>query len=94
MLAGPASRGGQWLYGGKLSYADLVLFQSLDGVEHAFPNAIGRFRKGKKFERVFALVERVRGVDGVREYLESERRLPYGDGIWRHYPELDEQGEE
>jgi glutathione S-transferase len=25
------------------------------------------------------------------EYLGSERRLPYSEGVFRHYPELDRQ---
>ena len=94
VLAGRASRGGDWLYGGRLSYADLVLFQTLDGVAHAFPHAVRRLRHGAEFGRVWALVERVGGLPAVKDYLASERRLKYGNGIWRHYPELDEQGEE
>ena len=29
--------------------------------------------------------------DRVAAYLASDRRMPYGSGIWRHYPELDEE---
>jgi glutathione S-transferase len=28
---------------------------------------------------------------GIKEYLSSERRLAYSNGIFRHYPELDRQ---
>jgi hypothetical protein len=29
-------------------------------------------------------------MEGVKGYLESERRMGYGMGIWRYYEELDE----
>jgi hypothetical protein len=35
--------------------------------------------------------ERVRNVPRVKAYLESDRRQPYGMGIFRHYPELDDE---
>ena len=89
VLSGEASRGGEWLYGGEMTYADLVLWQCLDGTGFAFPKAVGRAREGGMYRRVFEHQERVRGVEGVREYLGSERRLEYGKGIYRHYPELD-----
>lgn len=89
VLAGEASRGGEWLYGGEMTYADLVLWQCLDGTGFAFPKAVGRCREGGGFRRVFEHQERVGGVEGVRKYLESGRRLGYGNGIYRHYPELD-----
>lgn len=28
---------------------------------------------------------------GIKEYLASDRRLPYSMGLFRHYPELDRQ---
>lgn len=89
VLAGEASRGGEWLYGGEMTYADLVLWQCLDGTGFAFPKAVGRCREGGLYRRVFEHQERLKGVQGVKEYLGSERRLGYGNGIYRHYPELD-----
>ncbi len=89
MLQGEASRGGEWLYGGQLTYADLVLWQCLDGVGFAFPVAVRRLREGGEFGRVFGLCERVEGRRNIKAYLESGRRLKYGMGIYRHYPELD-----
>lgn len=41
---------------------------------------------------VFALHERVSNEKGIKEYLASERRLPFGMGVFRYYEELD--GEE
>lgn len=44
------------------------------------------------YSLVFALHERVSSEKGIKEYLASERRLPFGMGVFRHYEELD--GEE
>ncbi|KAI4244067.1 MAG: hypothetical protein L6R42_010554 [Xanthoria sp. 1 TBL-2021] len=81
---------GVYLYGGQLTYADLVLFQGLDGVKFAFPNAVKKLRDGGKYKGVWDLYERVKGLENVKAYLESERRLGYSSGIWRHYEELDD----
>ncbi|MCJ1339642.1 hypothetical protein MMC09_004932 [Bachmanniomyces sp. S44760] len=82
--------GGEWLYAGRMTYADLVLFQALDGVSHAFPNAVRGLRDSGDYDKVWALYERVKGLENVKAYLGSDRRMKYGSGIWRYYPELDE----
>jgi glutathione S-transferase len=91
VLVGEASKGGKYLYGGKLSYADLVLFQCLDGVKFAFPNAMARLEREGKYNHVFALHKSVQERPKIKEYLASERRQQYSNGIYRHYPELDEE---
>ncbi|KAI9052657.1 hypothetical protein LZ554_003996 [Drepanopeziza brunnea f. sp. 'monogermtubi'] len=91
VLNGEASKGGTWLYGGVLTYADLVLFQCLDGLRFAFPNALTRLAKGAEYAKVFALYENVKSRPNIKQYLASGRRQQYGMGIYRHYPELDEQ---
>jgi len=90
VLSGPASGGGEWLYGAQLTYADLVLFQTLDGVTFAFPNCVGKMKESGKYSKVFELYERVKSLDKIKEYLSSDRRKEYSMGIYRHYPELDE----
>ena len=89
VLQGEASKGGEWLYGGEMTYADLVLGQCLDGVGYAFPNAVERLKRSGQYAKVFALAERVLALDNIKEYLGSERRQKYGLGLYRHYPELD-----
>jgi len=89
VLHGEASKGGEWLYGGQLTYADLVFWQCLDGVSFAFPKAVEGLKKSGKYEKVFALYERVKGRESIKAYLESDRRNNYSMGIYRHYPELD-----
>ncbi|SPO02927.1 uncharacterized protein DNG_05605 [Cephalotrichum gorgonifer] len=89
VLQGPKSGEGPWLYGGSLTYADLVLFQGLDGVKHAFPKAVEKLEKSGKYDRVFKLYNAVKEQPNIKKYLESDRRQKYGLGIWRQYPELD-----
>ena len=91
VLSGDASRGGEYLYGGQISYADLVLFQTLDGVSHAFPKCVKRLKASGKYEKVFAHYDRVRGRERIKEYLASDKRQEYSMGIYRHYPELDDE---
>lgn len=91
VLSGEASKGGEYLYGGQLTYADLVLFQTLDGVSFAFPKCLKRMKESGEYDKVFALHERVQGLDNIKAYLASDRRQKYNMGIYRHYPELDDQ---
>lgn len=91
VLSSKSSGSEGWLYGDQLTYADLVLFQGLDGVSFAFPKAVENLKNSGKYEKVFHLYDAVRSFDGVDEYLNSERRLDYSHGIWRHYPELDDE---
>ncbi|CZR64416.1 uncharacterized protein PAC_14314 [Phialocephala subalpina] len=91
VLSGEASKGGEWLYGGRLTVADLVLWQCLDGVRYAFPNATKRLEKEGQYSKVFEHQGRVKELPKIKAYLGSERRQKYGMGIYRHYPELDEE---
>ncbi len=89
VLKGAASGDGPWLYGGRLSYADLVLFQCLDGTTFQFPRALAAMREGSEYAGVFALYEAVRQCPAIKAYLESDRRQKYSNGIYRYYEELD-----
>jgi glutathione S-transferase len=76
------------LVGGRLSYADLSLFQLVDGLRYAFPKATGRVLK--KAPRVAALHAGVAGHKKLAAYFASERRLAFNEqGIFRRYRELD-----
>lgn len=61
------------------------------GCRSLSPRLLGGSRKGRKYGKVFALYERVKGLEEIKEYLGSERRMRYGMGIYRHYPELDSE---
>ena len=81
-------KGEKHLVGARLTYADLSLFQVIEGLRYAFPKAMGRTEK--TYPRLTALHDRVAARPRIAAYLASERRVPFSeDGIFRHYPELD-----
>lgn len=81
-------RRGDWLAGGdRWSYADLSLFQLVEGLRFAFPRRMKTVEADHR--RVTALRDRVAALPELRDYLSSQRRLPFSDGIFRHYAELD-----
>jgi glutathione S-transferase len=80
--------GGSYLTGRRLTYADLSLFQIVEGLRYAFP------RRMKAFEcEIPGLVElrdRVADRPNIRAYLASDRRIAFNeDGVFRHYKALD-----
>ncbi|CAK7241293.1 MAG: hypothetical protein STHCBS139747_002753 [Sporothrix thermara] len=79
----------KWLYGAQLTYADLVLFQCVDGTAHQFPRAVAQLREAGAHARLFALHEAVKQRPNIAAYLASTRRLAYGEGIYRYYKEMD-----
>jgi glutathione S-transferase len=86
--AGNARREVPRLVGARLTYADLSLFQVVDGLLYALPKAARRTLR--KTPLVAALHEGVPRQRRLAAYLASERRIPFNtQGIFRHYPELD-----
>jgi glutathione S-transferase len=82
------SRGGSYLVGARLTYADLSMFQMMEGLRYAFPLAMARLASG--CAGLAGLRDRVAQRPNIARYLDSKRRLPFSDeGIFRHYPELD-----
>ncbi|HEX3141151.1 MAG TPA: glutathione S-transferase [Rhizobacter sp.] len=80
--------GPRHLVGGKLSYADLSLFQLIEGLRYAFPKAAERVLA--RTPLIVELHDRVAALPRVAAYLRSERRIPFNEqGIFRRYPELD-----
>jgi glutathione S-transferase len=78
---------GEWVGGERWSYADLSLYHLIEGLHFAFPlRTAGVIRDCPK---LIALHEAVAALPELQDYLASDRRLPFGDGIFRHYPELD-----
>ncbi len=80
--------GGPHVFGDRISYVDLGLFQLIEGLKYAFPIVM----KGALADvpRITALHQRVAARPRVAEYLASERRIPFNEhGIFRYYPELD-----
>jgi glutathione S-transferase len=80
--------GSTHLVGARLSYADLSLFQLVEGLLYAFPKAAERALK--KVPHVRALHLGLGSHRRLAAYLGSERRIAFNeDGIFRRYPELD-----
>ena len=79
------------LIGAQMTYPDLSLFQIVEGLRYAFPNAMARVERD--VPRVLELHQRVRQSPRIAAYLGSKRRIPFNEeGIFRRYPELDERG--
>jgi glutathione S-transferase len=80
--------GGRYLVGRRLTYADLSLFQIVEGLRYAFPKAAARLEK--KIPRVIGLHDAVSQRPRIAAYLASERRIAFNEmGIFRCYPELE-----
>lgn len=78
-----------WLTGRQRSYADLSLFQIVEGLRYAYPVAMRKLER--KHPGLTELRDRVANRRNIAVYLKSERRIPFTrEGIFRHYPELDE----
>lgn len=65
------------------------LWQIIEGLTFAFPKRMAVVKKSGKYDNVFALRDRVAEEKGIKEYLQSDRRQPFSNGIFRHYEELD-----
>ena len=87
-VLGQNPKGDRHLVGERLTYADLSMFQLIEGLHYAFPRATKRF--SAHYRRLAALRDAVAARPNIAAYLASERRLPFNEtGIFRHYPELD-----
>ena len=81
-------KGSRRLVGARVSYADLSLFQLIDGLAYAFPLSMKRALEAAPLAAALhgAVAQRPR----ISAYLASDRRIPFNEsGIFRHYPELD-----
>jgi glutathione S-transferase len=81
--------GGDFIFGKKVSYVDLSLFQMVEGLRYAFPKTMAKLEP--HHPRVIDLHDRVMARPRIAAYLSSSRRLPFNQqGIFRRYPELEE----
>jgi glutathione S-transferase len=79
---------GPWLTGRRISYADLSLFQVVEGLRYAFPKAMRRLES--QIPGVVRVHDAVAERPRIAAYLASPRRIPFNEyGIFRHYMELD-----
>ncbi len=76
--------------GSALTTVDLSLFQIWAGMTYAFPRAFAGATK--LYPRVAALAAQVAARPNLARYLASKRRIAFDEsGIFRHYPELDQE---
>lgn len=88
-ILGANAAHGSHLAGDRITYADLSLFQMVEGLCYAFPNLLARILHN--YPRIAALRTAVAARPRIAGYLKSDRRQPFNEsGIFRHYPELDE----
>lgn len=81
-----SSRGG--LAGARLCYADLSLFQIVEGLSYAFPRTMALAKS--RYPKLHALHDRVAARPRIAAYFASDRRIPFNEqGVFRRYPELD-----
>jgi glutathione S-transferase len=80
---------GSYVTGRRLTYADLSLFQIVEGLRYAFPKRMKRFER--RIPQIIALHDRIATRPNIKAYLDSDRRIAFNtDGIFRFYPALDE----
>ena len=80
--------GGPYLAGRKVSYVDLSIFQLIEGLRYAFPQAMKDMET--KISGLVAVRDKVAERSGIKAYLASPRRIAFNEmGIFRHYAELD-----
>ncbi|AKQ63345.1 Glutathione S-transferase [Myxococcus hansupus] len=81
--------GGTFLLGKDFSYPELALYQLVNGLRYAFPNAMRRI--APQVPGVMALRQRISERPRIAAYARSPRAQPFNEqGIFRHYPELDD----
>jgi glutathione S-transferase len=81
--------GGDFIFGKKVSYVDLSLFQMIEGSRYAFPQTMAKLEP--QYPRLITVHDRIMARARIAAYISSSRRLPFNQaGIFRHYPELEE----
>jgi glutathione S-transferase len=82
------NNGGSYLTGRRLTYADLSLFQIVEGLRYAFPKRMKAFER--RVPGLIDLHDRVAVRPNIKPYLASDRRIAFNeDGIFRRYKALD-----
>lgn len=79
---------GAYVAGRRLTYADLSLFQIVEGLRYAFPKRMAQFERD--IPLLVELHDRIAARPNIKSYLASDRRIAFNeDGIFRHYKALD-----
>ena len=82
-------KSGEFIFGEEVSYVDLSLFQMIEGLRYAFPKTMAQVEP--QHPKTITLHDRVMARPRIAAYLASPRRLAFNEqGIFRHYPALEE----
>ena len=82
------ANGGAFVTGRRATYADLSLFQIVEGLRYAFPKRMQAFERD--IPRLVELRDRIAERPNIKAYLSSKRRIPFNEqGIFRRYKPLD-----
>lgn len=80
---------GMPVIGDRLTYVDLSLFQIVEGLRYAFPQATSLFERD--YPALMILRDKVAERPNIAAYLASDRRIDFDEsGLFRRYPELDQ----
>jgi glutathione S-transferase len=80
--------GATWLVADALTYADLSMFQVIEGLRYALPRTMARLEPD--YPLLIALHARVAARKRIKAYLKSKRRIAFNnDDVFRRYKELD-----
>jgi len=80
----------KWLVGSDCTHVDLSLFQVIAGLRYCLPNALRAAEPSHPLAA--ALHDCISARPRIAAYLSSDRRVRFNqDGIFRYYPELDDQ---
>jgi glutathione S-transferase len=83
------TKSGDFIFGEEVSYVDLSLFQMIEGLRYAFPKTMAQVEP--QHPKLVTLYDGVMARPRIAAYLSSPRRLAFNEqGIFRHYPELEE----
>ena len=76
--------GGPWLLGRKFTYIDLSMFQLIEGLRYAFPNAMTRLERG--VPGLVGVHDRIEKRPNIKKYLEV--RTAHSVQRKRYFPAL------
>ncbi|CAO1620693.1 unnamed protein product [Parajaminaea phylloscopi] len=86
-----AAHGGLLVDAERITVADLALFIVLEGLAFALPSWVARTETTGLYTKVFDFQHRLAQMPRIQAYWNSKRRRPFGNGLFRHYPELDDK---
>lgn len=76
------------MFGEKACYVDVAITSVLRGIQHAFPKTYKETLVAR-MPKLLKLRAAIENDERVAAFLKSDRSVPFADGIFRYYPELE-----